>query len=103
MKNKYAFTNLDNFKLIYRVLKNGELAEEGMVDMPSVTPGSTGTVSLPYKSTAQSGEEMVVNVYLILTMAPYGRTMAMLWPTSSLLFKTATTHSAHTRQAVRSA
>ena len=67
VKNKYAFTNLDNFKLIYRVLKNGELAEEGMVDMPSVTPGSTGTVSLPYKSTAQSGEEMVVNVYLILT------------------------------------
>ena len=67
VKNKYAFTNLDNFKLIYRVLKNGELAEEGMVDMPSVTPGSTGTVSLPYTSTAQSGEEMVVNVYLILT------------------------------------
>ena len=67
VKNKYAFTNLNNFKLIYRVLKNGELAEEGMVDMPSVTPGSTGTVSLPYKSTAQSGEEMVVNVYLILT------------------------------------
>ena len=67
VKNKYAFTNLNNFKLIYRVLKNGELAEEGMVDMPSVTPRSTGTVSLPYKSTAQSGEEMVVNVYLILT------------------------------------
>ena len=67
VKNKYAFTNLNNFKLIYRVLKNGELAEEGMVDMPSVAPGSNGTVSLPYTSTAQSGEEMVVNVYLILT------------------------------------
>ena len=66
VKNKYAFTNLNNFKLIYRVLKNGELAEEGMVDMPSVTPGSTGTASLPYTSTVQSGEEMVVNVYLVL-------------------------------------
>ncbi len=66
VKNKYAFTNLDNFKLIYRVLKNGELAEEGITDMPSVAPGSTSTVSLPYTSTAQSGEEMVVNVYLVL-------------------------------------
>ena len=66
VKNKYAFTNLNNFKLIYRVLKNGELAEEGMVDMPSVAPGNNGTVSLPYTSTAQSGEEMVVNVYLVL-------------------------------------
>ncbi len=66
VKNKYVFTNLNNFKLIYRVLKNGELAEEGMVDMPSVAPGNNGTVSLPYTSTAQSGEEMVVNVYLVL-------------------------------------
>ena len=66
VKNKYAFTNLNNFKLVYRVLKNGELAEEGMVDMPSVAPGNNGTVSLPYTSTAQSGEEMVVNVYLVL-------------------------------------
>ncbi len=66
VKNKNLFTNLDAYKLVYRVLVDGCLAEEGAVDMPSIAAGSTGTVSVPYTTTAESGKEMLLNVYLTL-------------------------------------
>ena len=66
VKNKNCFTNLDAYKLIYRVLVDGCLAEEGAVDMPSITAGSTGTVSVPYTTTAESGKEVMLNVGLAL-------------------------------------
>lgn len=47
LKNKYDFTDLKDYTLIYRVLRNGRLIEENRVAMPSVTPGSTATITLP--------------------------------------------------------
>ncbi len=66
VKNKNCFTNLNAYKLIYRVLVDGCLAEEGIVDMPSIAAGSTGTVSVPYTTTAESGKEVMLNVGLAL-------------------------------------
>lgn len=66
VKNKNCFTDLSAFTLVYRVLLNGYLTEEGTVSMPSITAGNTGTVSIPYTTTASNGEELCVNVGLAL-------------------------------------
>ncbi len=66
IKNKNLFTNLSAYKLVYRVLVDGCLAEEGAVEMPSIAAGSTGTVSVPYTTTAESGKEVMLNVGLAL-------------------------------------
>lgn len=65
LKNKNLFTNLDAYTLVYRVLANGNLVEEGSVDVPSITAGSTGTVSVPYTYSPKSGEEVLLNVALV--------------------------------------
>lgn len=69
VKNKNLFTNLNAYKLVYRVLVDGYLAEEGAVSMPSIAAGSTGTVSVPYTTTAESGKEVMLNVSLALNEA----------------------------------
>ena len=66
VKNKNCFTNLNAYKLVYRVLVDGCIVEEGSVDMPSVAAGSTGTVSVPYTTTATTDKEMMLNVGLAL-------------------------------------
>ncbi len=66
LKNKNLFTNLNEYSLVYRVLLDGRLAEEGTVSLPSIAAGSTGTVTIPYTTTAATGEEMLLNVYLTL-------------------------------------
>ena len=66
VKNKNLFTNLSAYKLVYRVLVDGCLAEEGIVDMPSIAAGSTSKVSVPYTTTAESGKEVMLNVGLAL-------------------------------------
>ncbi len=65
LKNKNLFTNLDAYTLVYRVLANGDLVEEGSTDVPSITAGSTGTVSVPYTYSPKSGEEVLLNVALV--------------------------------------
>ncbi len=69
VKNKNCFTNLNAYKLVYRVLVDGCIAEEGAVDMPSIAAGNTGTVSVPYTTTAENGKEMLLNVGLALNEA----------------------------------
>ena len=69
IKNKGCFTDLNEFTLVYNVLKNGYLVEQGTATMPSITAGNTGTVTLPYTTTAASGEELCVNVGLALKEA----------------------------------
>ena len=69
IKNKGCFTDLNEFTLVYNVLKNGYLVEQGTATMPSITAGNTGTVTLPYTTTAADGEELCVNVGLALKEA----------------------------------
>ena len=66
VKNKNCFTDLNEYTLVYRVLLNGSLVEEGTAAMPSITAGNTGTVTLPYTTTASNDEELCVNVALTL-------------------------------------
>lgn len=57
VKNKYNFTDLaDKFHLYYNVLADGNLCEEGIVQLPSVAPGCEGKVSVPFDTDAADTE-----------------------------------------------
>lgn len=65
IKNKYNFINLDKFTLRYSVLCNGNVVEEGKMEMPSVAPGVTKSVALDIATELESGNEYLLNVELL--------------------------------------
>ncbi|MGN0068618.1 MAG: glycoside hydrolase family 2 TIM barrel-domain containing protein [Prevotella sp.] len=69
VKNKYHFTNLNEFFIIYTVLRDGREVESGIATMPSVAPGNTGTVSLPYTTACTDDCEYLINIRLCLSAA----------------------------------
>ena len=70
LKNKSSFTNLNAYDLVYQMLRDGRVVSEGRVAMPSVEPGSTATVNVPYKESLIKGEaEYLLNVSLCLKTA----------------------------------
>ena len=65
--NKYAFMPIssDNFEIGYRVMKDGYLVENGKVEsFNSIAAGSSATVKLPIKTSAEGSAEYLVNVEL---------------------------------------
>lgn len=66
LKNKYFYSSLDGYRLQYRLLRDGCLVEEGMVDVPAVASGSTASVVLPYTTDCTDGREYLLNVALVL-------------------------------------
>ena len=70
VKNKNSFTNLNAYDLVYQLLRDGRVVSEGKVEMPSVEPGATGTVSIPYNDVLITGNaEYLLNVSLCLKTA----------------------------------
>lgn len=70
VKNKNCFTNLNVYDLVYQLLRDGRVVSEGKVEMPSVEPGATGTVSVPYNNALVTGDaEYLLNVSLCLKTA----------------------------------
>ena len=66
IKNKNAFTNLNEYALVWRVLKDGRLAEDGIANMPPIEAGATGTVTISYKTSTSDGAEYLLDVELCL-------------------------------------
>ncbi len=65
IKNKYNFINLNEFTLRYAVLCDGNVVDEGNVEMPSVAPGATKAVQLGIATELESGKEYMLNVELL--------------------------------------
>ena len=65
IKNKYNFINLDGFSLRYALLCDGNVVEEGEMEMPSVDPGVTKSVQLGIATELESGKEYTLNVELL--------------------------------------
>jgi len=80
LKNKYNFTNLSSYALVWTVLKDGRIVEQGQCAVPSVAPGNSGTVNIPYTTTVGSDAEYLLNVQLCLSAseawAPEGYAVA---------------------------
>ena len=66
VKNKYNFTNLNNFDVRYTLLCDGVAVEEKVVAAPSVVPGATGAVVLDLATEFEAGKEYALNVELIM-------------------------------------
>ena len=72
VKNKYAFTTLSasTHNIVFRVLRNGHLVEEGTVSTFSdIAPGASATIALPIATTTTDGAEYLVNIGLCLKEA----------------------------------
>ena len=69
LRNKYAFTTItpSGFSIVYRVLRDGRLMEEGKVpSFDDIAPGESATVTLPIKTATDDKAEWLVNVSLCL-------------------------------------
>ena len=67
LQNKYNFVNLQNlFNLRYTVLCDGVAVENKVVEIPSVAPGTTGSVALNVATELEQGKEYTLNVELIM-------------------------------------
>ncbi|MBO7290422.1 MAG: DUF4981 domain-containing protein [Bacteroidaceae bacterium] len=62
VRNNYDFVSLDMFYLKYTVLADGVEVENGVVEMPAMAPNAEGVVTIPYKTTATEGVELLLNV-----------------------------------------
>lgn len=69
IKNKYNFTNLNNFYLKYVVLRDGSEVESGRVDIPSVLPENFATVKVPFTTDCTQDGEYMLNLYVCLKNA----------------------------------
>ncbi|MBQ8337198.1 MAG: DUF4981 domain-containing protein [Bacteroidaceae bacterium] len=81
IKNDYDFISLDNFYLKYAVLSDGNVVEEGEVELPAAVPGETFEVAVPYKTEYAAGSELLLNVEVCLkneqSWAPEGYPVAV--------------------------
>lgn len=66
IKNKNNFANLNKYALQWFVLKDGRRVQSGIVSMPSIAAGASGTVTVPYNITTESGSEYILHVQLCL-------------------------------------
>jgi len=69
ISNAYAFLNLDAFYLKYTILEDGEVKETGRVDIPSVAPGASQTLRVPYTYTTETGKEAYITFEICLKEA----------------------------------
>jgi len=66
VKNRYDFTDLNEFGLRWVVLKDGVEVESGTMDLPQTKPFAQVILELPYSRTYESASEYFLNVYISL-------------------------------------
>lgn len=65
--NKYNFLNLNNFKLKYSVIENGDTAGSGEIALPDCEPGRKVIVEIPYSGLTDGSGEYFLNLDAVLT------------------------------------
>ncbi|OIN56015.1 glycoside hydrolase family 2 TIM barrel-domain containing protein [Arsenicibacter rosenii] len=82
LKNTYDFLGLDQFKLEWTLIRNGEAVQKGTVDNLNAQPGQTQLVALPLRLPAgmNNGSEYFLNVAVVTKQAapwaPVGHVVA---------------------------
>ena len=69
VKNKYNFTNLNEFDVRYSLLCDGTVVEEKVVAAPSVAPGAQSAIQFAFDTQKESGKEYLLNVELLVREA----------------------------------
>lgn len=65
VENKYDFTNLDQFDLIWEVIQDGIVVETGELDI-SLAPNQITDVTIPYTVATSSASEYLLNIKFAL-------------------------------------
>ena len=66
LRNCYDFTNLNHYDLMYTILRNGKEVETQTLTLNSVKPNAEVTVTLPYTTEMEAGDEYALLVSLVL-------------------------------------
>lgn len=61
--NKYNFTNLNEYHLVWEVLKNGEKVQSGTIENVDIKPGEKKIIHIPYSRNYEAGSEYFLNLY----------------------------------------
>ena len=69
VKNKYNFTNLNEFDVRYSLLCDGTVVEEKVVAAPSVAPGAQSAIQVAFDTQKEDGKEYLLNVELLVKEA----------------------------------
>ncbi len=87
IKNKYNFTNLNEFDIVYDVVKNGKIIYTGKTKAPSVAPGKSGKTWVTTKKATniekiqKNGDELLLTVRIehreAQSYAPAGHEVAI--------------------------
>jgi beta-galactosidase len=86
LKNKYNFTNLNEFDVIYDIVKNGETVYTERTAVPYTESGQTGKVWLTVRKAninkaIKKGDELLINIHVVYrneqSFAPAGHEVAM--------------------------
>ncbi|MCQ2197418.1 MAG: DUF4981 domain-containing protein [Bacteroidaceae bacterium] len=56
VRNRYCFTNLNEFDMVYALMRDGVKVKEGRLSMPSVLPGDSIMLALPVEMPTEEGE-----------------------------------------------
>jgi len=66
VKNRYDFTNLNEFNLQWTVIKDGVAVESGNMDLPGTNPFTDIILTLPFTKTYDAASEYFLNLYVSL-------------------------------------
>ena len=86
LKNKYNFTNLNEFNVVYDIVKNGKIVYTSTMPVPHTESGQTGKVWLTVKKAninkaIKNGDELLINIHVVYrnaqSFAPAGHEVAM--------------------------
>lgn len=66
LDNRYDFTNLNKFTLIWEVLKDGIVIEKGQLNAPEAAPNEKINVTLPIKTKIEDNSEYFLNISIAL-------------------------------------
>ena len=69
LKNKNSFVDLEMYDLVYQVLRDGRIVEEGTAEKPAIAAGKEAKVAIPYTTTVGDDAEYLLNVSLRLKEA----------------------------------
>lgn len=69
LKNKNSFTDLEMYDLVYQVLRDGRIVEEGKAEMPAIAAGAEASIDIPYTTSVTDDAEYLLNLSLRLKEA----------------------------------
>jgi len=66
VENKYDFTNLEEFNIVWEVLKDGVKSESGTIPSIKLAPDEKNVITVPFNKNLEAGSEYHLNIYFLL-------------------------------------